>query len=93
MQWDIQNLLGEVYIVCPSYPTNELLLMIFKVAIWLTLNKLGSVIAGAIQLALNAKTNTKGSISPQTYLVLVALQCLGLPLSLLISPARENYLF
>lgn len=58
----------------------------FYIAIWLTINKLGSVIAGAIQLALNANGTAKGSISPKTYLVLVALQCLGPVFALLISP-------
>ncbi|KAL3419188.1 duf895 domain membrane protein [Phlyctema vagabunda] len=61
----------------------------FYIAIWFTLNKLGSVIAGAIQLAINAKGSSKGSIAPNTYLVLVALQCLGLPLSLSISPPEK----
>jgi hypothetical protein len=53
------------------------------------LNKLGSVISSAIQLGLNAHGSEKGSISPKTYLVLVALQCLGLPLALLISPPEK----
>ncbi|TID04734.1 UNC93-like protein [Colletotrichum higginsianum] len=45
-----------------------------------------SIIATAIQLALNKDSNTTGAISSSTYLVLVVIQCLGLPLSLLLSP-------
>ncbi|KAK7536858.1 major facilitator superfamily domain-containing protein [Phyllosticta citribraziliensis] len=56
------------------------------VSIWLALNKLGSIIGSAIQLALNKDGSTTGSISTQTYLVLVAIQCLGLPLAFLLSP-------
>ncbi|WYZ34590.1 hypothetical protein EsH8_I_000866 [Colletotrichum jinshuiense] len=56
------------------------------ISIWMALGKLGSIIATAIQLAINKDSDTTGSISPSTYLVLVAIQCLGLPLSLLLSP-------
>lgn len=55
------------------------------ISIWLALNKLGSVIGTSVQLALNITNDQKGSISPKTYLVLIGLQCLGLPLSLLVS--------
>lgn len=47
------------------------------------------MIAGAIQLALNADSSEKGSVSPKTYIVLIALQCCGLPLTLLISPPEK----
>lgn len=57
--------------------------------IWLALQKLGSVIASAIQLGLNLSRDSKGKIGPNTYLVLVALQCLGLPLALLIAPPNK----
>ncbi|KAK1639289.1 major facilitator superfamily domain-containing protein [Colletotrichum phormii] len=56
------------------------------ISIWMALGKLGSIIATAIQLAINKDSNTTGAISPSTYLVLVAIQCLGLPLSLLLAP-------
>ncbi|GKT83124.1 DUF895 domain membrane protein [Colletotrichum tofieldiae] len=56
------------------------------ISIWMALGKLGSIIATAIQLALNKNSNTTGAISSSTYLVLVAIQCLGLPLSLLLAP-------
>ncbi|KAI3556617.1 hypothetical protein CABS01_04216 [Colletotrichum abscissum] len=56
------------------------------ISIWMALGKLGSIIATAIQLAINKDSDTTGAISPSTYLVLVAIQCLGLPLSLLLAP-------
>ncbi|KAK2809108.1 hypothetical protein FQN50_004162 [Emmonsiellopsis sp. PD_5] len=56
------------------------------VSIWISLNKLGSIIASSIQLALNMDNDQQGSISPNTFLVLIALQCLGLPLALTIAP-------
>ncbi|TDZ24119.1 UNC93-like protein [Colletotrichum orbiculare MAFF 240422] len=59
------------------------------ISIWMALGKLGSIIATAIQLALNKDGDTTGSISPSTYLVLVAIQCLGLPLALLLSPPEK----
>ncbi|KAK2598340.1 hypothetical protein N8I77_011760 [Diaporthe amygdali] len=59
------------------------------VAIWLALNKIGSLIASCIQLALNTSNDQAGSISPKTYLVLVGLTCAGLPLSLLLSSPEK----
>ncbi|OMP84068.1 UNC93-like protein [Diplodia seriata] len=59
------------------------------ISIWMALNKLGSIIGTAIQLALNAQGSHTGAIAPRTYLVLVALQCLGLPLALLLSPPHK----
>ncbi|CAK4034200.1 duf895 domain membrane [Lecanosticta acicola] len=59
------------------------------IAIWLALSKLGSIIGTAIQLAINKDGDTTGAIAPRTYLVLVAIQCLGLPLSFLISPPEK----
>lgn len=55
----------------------------------MALGKLGSIIGTAIQLALNASGDTTGAIAPKTYLVLIALQCLGLPLALLLSPPHK----
>ncbi|KAI8713452.1 hypothetical protein NCS52_01289900 [Fusarium sp. LHS14.1] len=59
------------------------------IGIWLALGKLGSIIASAIQLALNKDSSAKGAISTKTYLVLIAIQCLGLPLALLLAPAHK----
>ncbi|GME26037.1 MFS general substrate transporter [Neofusicoccum parvum] len=59
------------------------------ISIWMALGKLGSIIGTAIQLAINKDGGQTGAIAPKTYLVLVALQCLGLPLSLLLSPPEK----
>nr|XP_036580714.1 duf895 domain membrane protein [Colletotrichum truncatum]KAF6788709.1 duf895 domain membrane protein [Colletotrichum truncatum] len=59
------------------------------ISIWMALGKLGSIIATAIQLAINKDGNSTGAIAPSTYLVLVAIQCLGLPLSLLLAPPNK----
>lgn len=53
--------------------------------IWLGLRELGQLIGSSIQLSLNVKTQNRGKVGYTTYLVLIALQCLGLPLALLIS--------
>jgi MFS family permease len=57
--------------------------------IWLGLRQLGQVIGASIQLSLNVGNNQRGSVGYQTYLVLVALQCLGLPLAFLSSPPHK----
>lgn len=53
--------------------------------IWLGLRELGQLIGSSIQLSLNVSKEQRGKVGYSTYLVLIALQCLGLPLSLLIS--------
>ncbi|KAH8429010.1 uncharacterized protein LDX57_006681 [Aspergillus melleus] len=59
------------------------------IAIWFGLNKIGSIVATSIELALNVQGDQKGTISPDTYLILIALQCLGLPLAFLVSPVNK----
>lgn len=54
--------------------------------IWLGLRELGQLIGSSIQLSLNHKSATAGKVGYNTYLVLIGLQCLGLPLALLVSP-------
>ncbi|KAL4784206.1 hypothetical protein BJX76DRAFT_367842 [Aspergillus varians] len=58
-------------------------------AIWFALGKIGSIAASSVELALNFRNDKQGSIGSNTYLVLIGLQCLGLPLSLLISPINK----
>ncbi|PGH04808.1 hypothetical protein GX51_03294 [Blastomyces parvus] len=53
--------------------------------IWLGLRELGQLIGASISLSLNVKGDKKGKVGYVTYLVLISIQCLGLPLSLLIS--------
>ncbi|KAK0389388.1 hypothetical protein NLU13_2963 [Sarocladium strictum] len=57
--------------------------------IWLGLRELGQLIGASIQLSLNVKNGQRGKVSYTTYLVLIGLQCLGLPLALLISPPEK----
>ncbi|KAK7431797.1 hypothetical protein QQZ08_001737 [Neonectria magnoliae] len=59
------------------------------IGIWMCLGKLGSIIASAIQLGINKNDAQTGAVAPRTYLVLVALQCLGLPLALLLAPPSK----
>ncbi|KAJ0382347.1 hypothetical protein COL922a_012757 [Colletotrichum nupharicola] len=57
--------------------------------IWLGLRELGQLIGASIQLSLNFKNGQRGKVGYSTYLVLIALQCLGLPLALLVSPPEK----
>ncbi|KAH6900201.1 DUF895 domain membrane protein [Thelonectria olida] len=57
--------------------------------IWLGLRELGQLIGSSIQLSLNVRDGDRGKVSYTTYLVLIALQCLGLPLALLVSSPEK----
>ncbi|ORY61621.1 major facilitator superfamily domain-containing protein [Pseudomassariella vexata] len=57
--------------------------------IWLGLRELGQLIGSSIQLSLNVKNGQRGKVGYSTYLVLISLQCLGLPLALLISTPEK----
>jgi MFS family permease len=57
--------------------------------IWLGLRELGQLIGSSIQLSLNVKDGQRGKVGYTTYLVLIGLQCAGLPLALLISPPQK----
>ncbi|KAL1967161.1 hypothetical protein VTN77DRAFT_3452 [Rasamsonia byssochlamydoides] len=57
--------------------------------IWLALRELGQIIGASIQLSLNINNKHTGKVGYATYLVLIALQCLGLPLALLLSPPQK----
>lgn len=47
------------------------------VAIWFSINQVGSVIGGAINLALNVNADAIGGISVNTYAVFIAIQCVS----------------
>lgn len=57
--------------------------------IWLGLRELGQIIGASIQLSLNFHQNERGKVGYATYLVLIGLQCLGLPLALIVSPPHK----
>jgi MFS family permease len=57
--------------------------------IWLGLRELGQLIGSSIQLSLNVNSSSRGKVGYTTYLVLIGLQCLGLPLAFLISPPEK----
>jgi hypothetical protein len=59
--------------------------------IWLGLRELGQLIGSSIQLSLNYRSGERGKVGYTTYIVLIALQCLGLPLALLVSPPHKVY--
>lgn len=59
----------------------------FYLAVWQTAKAAGPIVGGAINLSLNARRAAAGSVSPATYLVFIAIMCLGLPTALLLSPA------
>jgi hypothetical protein len=63
--------------------------LILTAGIWLGLRELGQLIGASIQLSLNAGNGERGKVSYTTYLVLIGLQCLGLPLALLVSPPEK----
>ncbi|KAF4551869.1 UNC93-like protein 2 [Elsinoe fawcettii] len=59
--------------------------------IWLWFRVGGPLLGGLIVLALNndASAKAKGKVGSQTYLVFVALQCLGAPIALLLSKPEQ----
>jgi hypothetical protein len=59
------------------------------VAIWLGLREFGQILGAAIQLSLNHRLSGLGKVNHHTYLVLIGLQCLGLPLALAFSPPHK----
>ena len=60
-----------------------------QVAIWLGIRGMGQFIGGAINLALNVKNSKTGKVGYSTYLVLIGIQCAGLPVALLLSPPNK----
>jgi MFS family permease len=61
----------------------------FYLAIWQTAKAAGPIVGGAINLGLNANRKTVGSVSSSTYIVFIVIMCLGLPIALLLSPAKK----
>jgi MFS family permease len=61
----------------------------FYLAIWQTAKAAGPIVGGAINLGLNANRKTTGAVSSSTYIVFIVIMCLGLPISLCLSPAHK----
>ncbi|KAH8728397.1 major facilitator superfamily domain-containing protein [Phaeosphaeriaceae sp. PMI808] len=61
----------------------------FYLAIWQSAKAAGPIVGGAINLGLNADRQTSGSVSSSTYIVFIAIMCLGLPLAMCLSPADK----
>ncbi|CAG1962507.1 unnamed protein product [Fusarium graminearum] len=61
----------------------------FYLAIWQSAKAAGPIVGGAINLGLNAQSSSKGSVSSATYIVFIVIMCLGLPISLFLSPAEK----
>lgn len=59
------------------------------VSIWLGIRNLAPLIGGAISMAFNTSGDESGKVSYSTYLVLIAIQCLGAPAALLLSPPEK----
>jgi MFS family permease len=59
------------------------------IAIWMAIGMTGSVIGSSIQLALNVGNANQGSVSGSTYLAMIGLSCLGLPLSLTVAKPEQ----
>ncbi|KAJ5780999.1 Major facilitator superfamily domain general substrate transporter [Penicillium paradoxum] len=61
----------------------------FYLAIWQTAKAAGPIVGGAISLGLNANTSKAGAVSEATYITFISIMCLGLPISLFLSPAEK----
>ncbi|RSL98141.1 hypothetical protein CEP52_010483 [Fusarium oligoseptatum] len=59
------------------------------ISLWMAIGLVGTVIRSSIQLALNIHDSQQGSVSTNTYLAMIGLSCIGLPLSLTISPPHK----
>lgn len=57
--------------------------------IWVWWRTLGPIIGGAIVLSLNSVQGQRGSVSTDTYIIFIALQCLSVPIALLLSSPEK----
>ncbi|KAI0385125.1 MFS general substrate transporter [Hypomontagnella monticulosa] len=55
------------------------------IATWFTFRNFGSIIGGAISLALNVNVNHRGQVGYETYLAFISIQCLGCVFALMLS--------
>ncbi|WWC98992.1 hypothetical protein V866_005886 [Kwoniella sp. B9012] len=61
----------------------------FYISIWVAMRNVGSIIGGAISLALNINKSGGGGVSVETYLAFLGMECLGVPFAFLLSPTRK----
>ncbi|KAJ3540802.1 hypothetical protein NM208_g4898 [Fusarium decemcellulare] len=59
------------------------------ISLWMAIGLVGTVIGSSVQLALNIHDSEQGSISTSTYLAMIGLSCIGLPLALTIAPPHK----
>ena len=59
------------------------------ISYWLMFRVMGQFVGGAINLGLNAKNNNSGSLSDDTYIVFVVLQCIGPLVAMLLSNPQQ----
>lgn len=61
----------------------------FYLAVWATAKAAGPIVGGAINLGTNVKRNFAGTISSTTYIIFLVIMCMGLPVALMLSPAKK----
>ncbi|WFD29880.1 hypothetical protein MSPP1_000894 [Malassezia sp. CBS 17886] len=59
------------------------------IAYWLMYRVMGQLLGGAINLGLNAKAKEAGSLSSETYIVFIALQCISPAIAMLLSLPKQ----
>ncbi|KAG8925701.1 hypothetical protein FRC02_009472 [Tulasnella sp. 418] len=58
-------------------------------SIWVAFRNAGPIVGGIINLALNYHRKTAGKVGYETYYAMIAIMCLGLPISLLLTPPEK----
>lgn len=57
--------------------------------LWLGLRQLGQIVGASIQLAMNIRSSNRGAVIYTVFYVFIAIACLGLPASLLVSSPHK----
>ncbi|KAJ6017282.1 DUF895 domain membrane protein [Penicillium sp. IBT 35674x] len=57
--------------------------------LWVVWSMMGPIVGNSIVLGLNINTDGEGSVGYTTYIVFIALQCLAVPVALLLSPPEK----
>ncbi|KAL9938388.1 hypothetical protein V8E36_003011 [Tilletia maclaganii] len=79
--WSVEGAIGI------GYPSRESVGR--WVSYWLAWRVLGQIVGGVINLALNASTSGRGSVSTNTYLIFIVLQALAPAAALLLNPPAK----